>query len=372
MKKQLFIILLLIAGLFLPKYLFANDFDSDGIDDVTSIEQSEDGSWTWTWVKSSDGMTDTLVDFGTDGSFPCPGNYDGAVGTEACHIDSQYFWTVKLSDATEAQLNFGLLNPSYMPGRDFDGDGDSDLAKMPAQCSKVKFGCYKKRVRVNGALNVRESQDEGNDSGVDRPFQGAAPTFTGLFGSRFACISTPDIDGDGDQDICEMNKRSKNPRNMVLKCKDAREQTRVANIKLGKVFNCPLRLVTAEDADSVVTWKATKDGTTNISIIPPAGDAVETVLAAVGKVITGDWIDDSSPAQQVGIVADGVITIYNPATEETTTASAPESGFILDTDDSLWGKRAEKVTQTKAPRRFNSKTACRLFYCKGPNKGKRK
>ena len=369
MRKICLVLFLMV----IPCLAFANDFDADGIDDVASIEQQENGSWNWTWINSSNGMTSTLNGFGQTESFPCSGQYDGAVGTEPCHIDSQYFWTVRLSDDTDASLNFGRLNPSYMPGHDFDGDGDDDLAKMPSQCSKAKQSCYRKRVRVNGALNVRESQDDGNDMGVDEPFQGTAPTFTGLFGSRFSCIGGFDIDGDSDHDICVMDKRGKNPKIMTLKCKDARALTKTANVRLGKVFNCPLRLVTSDDADSVVVWRAsTKTGVTSVRIVAPDGTKTTAEINAVGKVITADWLDDMSSTQQIGVVADGTITIYNPVDESISTATAPGSGFIVDTDDSVFGKRAQRVTQTKEPRRLNSKTVCKLFYCKGPNKGKRK
>ena len=370
MKKLGLILVLLL----IPYLTFASDFDRDGIDDVASIEQQENGSWNWTWIKSSDGTTGTLNGFGQDGSFPCVGEYDGAAGIEPCHIDTQYFWNIRLSDETvDAEHNFGRLNPSYMPGHDFDGDGDSDTAKMPSQCSKAKQSCYRKRVRVNGALNTRESESGGNNEGLDKPFQGSVPTFTGLFGSRFSCIGGFDIDGDSDHDICVMDKRGKNPKIMTLKCKDARALTKTANVRLGKVFNCPLRLVTSDDADSVVVWRAsTKTGITSIRIVAPDGTKTTAEINAVGKVITADWLDDMSSTQQIGVVADGIITIYNPVDESISTATAPGSGFIVDTDDSVFGKRAQRVTQTKEPRRLNSKNVCKLFYCTGPMKGQRK
>lgn len=160
---------------------------------------------------------------------------------------------------------------------------------------------------------------------------------------------------------------------MNLKCKDARQLTKTLNLRLGKVFNCPLRLVTADAADSVVLWRASEStGITSISIVAPDGTTQEAEINAIGKVITADWLDDSSSTQQVGVVADGVITIYNPVDESVSTATAPTDGFIIDTDDSVWGLKAETVTQTKSPKRLNSKTVCKLFYCKGPNKGQRK
>ena len=61
-------------------------------------------------------MTGTLNGFGQEGSFPCSGEYDGAAGTEPCHIDAQYFWTVRLSDDTDASLNFGRFKSKLYAG----------------------------------------------------------------------------------------------------------------------------------------------------------------------------------------------------------------------------------------------------------------
>ena len=335
---------LLLAVAILPRFTFACDVDLDGIDDPTAYEQQPDGSWTWRSILSSDSSTMTVADFGASTSYPAPGRYFGSGTPEVYgHVDSQFFWTVRIPGGGIDMLNFGRIDVSYMASRDFDGNGVADLAKFLNRCNKLKLGCKRKRVRGNFLIN----ESTGTDSFVD------PVTDTGLFGRGLSAIFSMDANADGSDDICYTSSLRKKPKNFKVICKDVLTRSKVYSTRIGRLFNTPLSLKRAGSSDYIVLWKERKKtAETKITIIDPSGNKTNFTMPAVGKVIVGDWLGTGS--QQVGVAVGGVLNIYEPIGAAFSSMLIP-AGTPIDCDNNFNGP-GEAVIMT-------SRNACRVENC---------
>jgi hypothetical protein len=109
-----------------------NDFDGDGISDMTRTEVASDGSLTWRAVLSSSGATATLGTLGRNGDYPAIAQWFG-VGTQVGVVsesasDDSLLWRVINNSGAEVQFSLGKKGDLAVAGADLNGNGVSDAA----------------------------------------------------------------------------------------------------------------------------------------------------------------------------------------------------------------------------------------------------
>lgn len=341
--------------LMLPLYAaLACDYDGDGIDDPTAIETQANGTWLWRSNLSTGGIS-SLSSFGnTSAIAKSPGYYFGNTMPAVYGfiglgpIGIPWEWNVPNGDS----LPFGATgNISYMSGGDFNGDGTSDLVKFENRCNKLKRSCYRKKTRGNFYLN--------NTDGTNTFLPQQAATETSLLGGGLDPIFFADVDADGDTDICFARSRKRAAKTFQAKCWSVPDSANglaaavVFKKKIGRIFSTPVSLKRKNSADYIVIHRTRKKkGVTKLRIYPPIGSPIKTKLPLTGKVITGDWIGNGS--EQVGVVANGNISYYDPVTNSTGAIAIP-AGDPVDCRNNLAGPDELRVA--------NTKNICRVRDC---------
>src|SRR6266545_2193155 len=147
---------------------FWTDFDGDGFADKVVYRPGGNSSW---YVKRSDGQSDLMVQWGTFGDIPAPGNYGGDGRADyAVFRPSNGNWYVKTAEGTQLPaVQWGASGDIPVPG-DYDGDGITDMAVFRPS---------------NGTWYVKKS---------------SGPTVTVAFGTSGDIPVVADFTGDGRAD----------------------------------------------------------------------------------------------------------------------------------------------------------------------------
>ena len=323
-----------------PFEVFACDFDGDGRDDPAAYVEQADGSWTWTAALSGGG-TQVQSNFGNKDSTPAPGAYYGASSPAVFgYITKDFFWTLPNGD----RLNFGRSNVTYYSGRDFTGDGIADLLKFPGRCNKFNKTCATKASRGNFALN----KSDGTNT-----FIIPVDTASGIFGKGLDPLFAADRDGDGTSEVCYARPKKNNPKVFKLTCK-TKEKLTTDSRSIGRIFAKLMSVKRAGGGDYVLVPRVKKKAsTTELTLISPNGESIQSSIPATGEIIVGDWTGAGS--QQVGVVSNGTLTYVNPFTEASGTLSHP-TGTPVSCHGLPVGPGEKKV--------FNSRNVCKVFTCK--------
>jgi len=109
-----------------------NDFDGDGISDMTRVEFAADDSLVWKANLSTSGVTTTLGTLGKKGDHLAMAQWFGS-GTQIGVVsesasDDSLVWTVLNTSGTPAQFSFGRKGDLVVAGGDFNGNGVADAA----------------------------------------------------------------------------------------------------------------------------------------------------------------------------------------------------------------------------------------------------
>jgi hypothetical protein len=109
-----------------------NDFDQDGVSDLTRVEVQADDSLTWKAVLSASGTTSTLGTLGKRGDHVAMAQWLGS-GTQIGVVsesttDDTIVWTVVNSSGALVQFSLGKKGDLVVAGADFNGNGIADAA----------------------------------------------------------------------------------------------------------------------------------------------------------------------------------------------------------------------------------------------------
>jgi len=351
MKKQLQALLFLsvlafsLTGLHAPA--FACDLDGDGVDDLLTYQPSGSGSLNWTAFLSAGG-TLTKLGFGDNGSFPAPGDYY-SLGVDGLGVVNpvNFFWSILRPDDDVDKLNFGIVGVSFMPSRNWNGDGITDLAKFLNRCTKLTRRCSRRTVTGNFLLN---------DTDGATTFHPEPVTATGTFGRGLWALFAMDADSDGDDDVCFARHRRPKPRTFRVICKDVRSLEVILKLRIGRLFQAPLSIRLA-GKDNILLWKK-KAGATRVKIIDPSTgtksvfDIPALPDEAPGKPLVGDWL--STGSQQVGIVSGGVLQVLNTLTNTIVPTAIP-AGVLVDCSNNLNSSESIKF--------FTTRNVCKTVTC---------
>jgi hypothetical protein len=109
-----------------------NDFDLDGISDLTRVEIGGDDSLTWKAVLSATGATSTLGTLGKKGDHLAMAQWLGS-GTQIGVVsesstDDAIVWKVLNGAGAQVQFSLGTKGDLVVAGADFNGNGIADAA----------------------------------------------------------------------------------------------------------------------------------------------------------------------------------------------------------------------------------------------------
>jgi hypothetical protein len=109
-----------------------NDFDRDGVSDITRVEIESDGTLTWKAVLSTNGSSTTLGMLGQEGNQLAMAQWLGA-GTQIGIVSEEkggdgIVWSIIDSSGTRINRVFGRKGDLVISGGDFDGNGVADAA----------------------------------------------------------------------------------------------------------------------------------------------------------------------------------------------------------------------------------------------------
>jgi hypothetical protein len=109
-----------------------NDFDGDGLSDLTTVEIGSDNSLTWKAQLSASGTTSTLGTLGKRGDHLAMAQWFGS-GTQIGVVsesatDDSIIWTVVNTGGAQVQFSLGKKGDLVVAGADFNGNGTSDAA----------------------------------------------------------------------------------------------------------------------------------------------------------------------------------------------------------------------------------------------------
>ena len=141
MKKILGLITSLFICFFDAQAVVPNDFDGDGISDLTRVEFGTGDSLVWKAVLSSNGTTSTIGTLGKKGDHLIMGQWFGS-GTQIGVVsesasDDSLVWTVLNTSGSQVQFNFGKKGDLFVAGGDFNGNGVADAAVVRLVSNKA-------------------------------------------------------------------------------------------------------------------------------------------------------------------------------------------------------------------------------------------
>ncbi|MFN4895995.1 MAG: hypothetical protein ACK5GN_08420 [Pseudomonadota bacterium] len=109
-----------------------NDFDGDGVSDLTRVEVGSDDALTWKAVLSASGSTTTLGTLGKKGDHLAMAQWFGS-GTQIGIVsesatDDSIVWTVINPSGVQVEFTLGTKGDLVVAGADFNGNGIADAA----------------------------------------------------------------------------------------------------------------------------------------------------------------------------------------------------------------------------------------------------
>ena len=305
--KSTFLLLSLISSLAIVSDLLVsearaavpNDFDQDGVSDVTLIETASDGSLVWRATLSSSGAASQLGTLGKDGDTPAMAQWLGnatqiGVVSASDELSDSLQWSIRGIDGAISQRGFGKKGDVVVTGGDFNGNGTADAAVVRLVDGKAVWDI---------AFDLFTTQE-------------ATPqqlTF-GKRGDRvfFARIDDTTVDWVG----------------VIGKGSRGRAQARFRNLKTGEIrrFNRMPKMATAGDrprpfairqafGSDLLGFQVVKNSTTTLSVFSMAGERVLlSNLTGNGSLAVGDY--NEGPGYEMVFQGSESTAVVNPVLGE--------------------------------------------------------
>jgi hypothetical protein len=276
-----------------------NDFDGDGVSDLTRVGVADDGSLVWRASASASGAVTDLGAFGKEGDTPAVAQWLGegtqiGIVAEGAEEESSLKWSIIDQNGTRTDKTFGEKGDVVVVGGDFNGNGTADAAVVRL---------------VNGSAQWDISYDM---------FAASEPVTQqvsfGKTGDRvfFARIDETQVDWIG----------------VIGKGKRGRSQARFRNLVTGEVrrFNRmpklastgsrprPFAIRQASGPDHL-GFQVTKGSSTTLSVFTISGTRLySSALEGSGSIAVGDF--NSGPGYEVAFQSDADNLVINPVVGE--------------------------------------------------------
>jgi hypothetical protein len=285
----------------------SSDWDGDGKSDPVAVAGKK---LTWSAL-INETATPIVSFFGSPTDILVPGDYNGDGITEAAFINSKGVWSIYNPTATPSEevtvstFSHGPSSATYIAGADIDGDGKDDAIYFTNACKSKKM-----------AVKVLS-----DPLGQRTPY-----TLKGGKGNQFATFG--DADGDGSDDFCYLNPLKKTGR-FSMYCKNVLTKNRVARFKTGVVYNTPIPVSRGAGIPVYFAIPRIAKGITSVRVIDTNGSLVKSIKhTGEAIVLVGHYTTATGP-EQIALAAGGTLTVYDVASDATSTITAPE-GFLLD------------------------------------------
>jgi hypothetical protein len=120
-----------------------NDFDRDGVSDLTRVEVGSDKFLTWKAVLSGNQQVTELGKLGSDGDHLAMGQWTGEgtqIGAVALNASSGVItWSILDSSGARVDKTFGKKGDLIVAGADFNGNGTADGAVVRLVSGKAEW-----------------------------------------------------------------------------------------------------------------------------------------------------------------------------------------------------------------------------------------
>lgn len=118
-----------------------NDFDSDGISDLTHVEKESDNSLTWKAQLSGTNQSTTLGSLGQLGNHLAMAQWLGSgtqIGVVAVdQASGNLVWSILDNSSVKVEKTFGKVGDLVVSGGDFNGNGTADAAVVRLKQGKA-------------------------------------------------------------------------------------------------------------------------------------------------------------------------------------------------------------------------------------------
>jgi hypothetical protein len=276
-----------------------NDFDLDGISDLTRTEEAEGEALVWRATVSTTGTSTDLGTLGKKGDMPAMAQWLGqgtqiGVVSEGGDDESDLVWSILDLSGTRVDKPFGKKGDLAVAGGDFNGNGTADAAVVRLVNGKavwdISFDLF--------ATSEVATQQVTFGKAGDRVF--------------FARLDETPIDWIG----------------VIGKGKGNRSQARFKNLVTGEIrrFNRMPKLastgsrprpfaVRQASGGDYLGFQVSKGSSTTISIFTLSGTRVlASNLTGTGTVAVGDF--NASPGYEVAFQSSSDNVIINPVVGE--------------------------------------------------------
>ena len=288
-----------------------NDFDADGVSDLTFTS----GTTTLTWsATGSTSTTDELdaASFGlaTDALALAPWETAGTptLGVVRANTDNTALvWKILNNHSLVSQEEFGKPGDVMLAGGDFDGGGISDAAVVRLKGSKLRW-----EVRLNLFVD---------DVPTTKRF------FLGKDGDRVFYLN---LEGSADW-AGVFGKDSRGRSRMLLRNVLTGEKRAIR--RLPKALTRGVRPrpfpIQAADGRDLIGFAIPDATDTSLKVYSTdAEEILNITFPGLGTIIVGNY-DDDEDGEEVGLESSTTITFVNPSTTATSTKAAV-SGTPLD------------------------------------------
>lgn len=313
--KRAFLALALISGVIFPNTSQAtpNDFDQDGVSDLTRAEVADDGSLVWRAIGSTSGTTQDLGTLGKEGDalsmaqWLTQGTQIGVVA-EAAGDDNALVWSILDQNGGRVDKTFGKKGDLVVAGADFNGNGVADAAVVRL---------------VDGQATW--------DISLDTFVEAESATQQLSFGKRgdrvfFARIDETPVDWLGVVGRGKKGNRSQ-ARFKNLVTGEVRRFNRLPKLASSGSRPRPFAIRQPSGADHL-GFQVTKGSSTTISVFTISGTRVSSsTLSGSGTVAVGDY--NSGPGYEVVFQSSSDNVVINPVVADEREIENP-GGTLVD------------------------------------------
>ncbi len=275
-----------------------NDFDGDGVSDLTRVEIGSDNSLIWKAVLSASGTTSTLGTLGRKGDQIAMAQWYGA-GTQIGIVsesvaDDSIVWTVVNTVGSRVQFSLGKKGDLVVAGADFNGNGVADAAVVRLVGGKATWqilldplvsGSNEVLEIALGKTGDRVFYARVDDSGMD---------WLGVVGK-----------GSGGRSLARM-------RNLISG--EVRRFTRLPKLASqgSRPRAFPVRQASGAD---LLGFQVTAGSTTRLTVTTVSGARVYSgQFSGAGTTVVGDFT--SGPGYEIAYQASDESVMSNPLTGE--------------------------------------------------------
>jgi hypothetical protein len=275
-----------------------NDFDNDGISDLTRIEVQDDQSLLWKAVRSSDSTEVTLGTLGQEGDHLIMGQWlplatQIGVVSEASSDDS-LVWKILDGSGGVIERVFGKKGDLAVSGADFNGNGVGDAAVARL---------VNKRVQVEVAFDLFVEQES-----VTQTFQ---------FGKAGDRVFFMRLDASGVDWFGVVGKDKRNRADARMKNLVTQQTQRFRSFPVMAVRGKRPRpfAVRQDDGTDAVAFETVRGSATALTVFTPQGTRLaSTQQSGLGIPVVGNFSADSG--YEIMFQGSEASGMFSPATGE--------------------------------------------------------